>query len=68
VQRDFLIALYHENRNIAHVYSYEQYITHTFFLDRGIEYAGDADPFLGDDEDELSESAPFFEVSCIFLT
>jgi len=50
------------------VYSYKQYITHTFILDRGFEFAGDADPFSGDDEDDLSESAPLFEVSCTFLT
>jgi len=50
------------------VYSYKQYITHTFILDSGFEFAGDADLFSGDDEDELSESAPLFEVSCVFLT
>ena len=50
------------------MYSYKQYITHTFILDSGFEFAGDADLFSGDDEDELSESAPLFEVSCVFLT
>jgi hypothetical protein len=50
------------------VYSYKQYIIHTLILDTGFEFAGDADPFSGDDEDELSESGHLFEVSCIFLT
>lgn len=50
------------------MYSYKQYIIHTLILDIGFEFAGHADPFSGDDEDELSESAPLFEVSCVFLT
>jgi len=65
---DCLVCIYHENRNIGHVYNYKQYITHTFIWDRGFEFAGDADRFLGDDEDELPETAPLFEVSCTFLT
>ena len=52
----------------SHVFNYKQYIIHTLILDTGFEFAGHTDPFSGDDADELSESAPLFEVSFIFLT
>jgi hypothetical protein len=37
-------------------------------LDTGFEFAGLADLFLGNDLDELSESAPLSDVSCTLLT
>jgi hypothetical protein len=62
---DSLVCIHQENRNKVHVHNHKQYSIHTLILDTVLEIAEETDPFMGEDADELSESVPLFDISCI---